>query len=66
MSKILDPVGNVIGYELRPLYFSAAYDSDDVLDVDYRIKGDKVIVKIQINPFLQKRFFDKDSFDKSD
>lgn len=67
MSKIFDPNGNVIGYELRPLYFTVAYGSDDVLDVDYRIKGDKVIVKIQISPFLQqKRFFNKDSFDKSD
>ncbi|MCX7794282.1 MAG: hypothetical protein N2257_07780 [Thermodesulfovibrionales bacterium] len=63
LSKIFDNEGNLIGYELRPLYFSSAFMTDDVLDVDYRIKGDKVVVRIEVNPFLmKKRFLERHRF----
>jgi hypothetical protein len=38
LSKILDDKGNVIGYEIRPLYYPIAYGASDVLDVHYWMK----------------------------
>ncbi|MGB9715716.1 MAG: hypothetical protein ACPL1G_04830 [Thermodesulfovibrionales bacterium] len=49
-SKILDENGNVIGYEMRPLYRPFVYGRDDLLEIYYRIKGNKVIIEIRLTP----------------
>jgi hypothetical protein len=54
LSRILDEKGNVIGYELRPLYRSFVYGRDDLLEIYYRIKGDKVIIEINLTPDIFK------------
>lgn len=66
LSSILDPAGNVIGYELRPLYQMFEFGDPDVLSVYYGIKDSTVIVHIWLKqelehkePFLFKRKFDK-------
>jgi hypothetical protein len=47
MKKVLDEKGSIIGYELRPLYNSLRYGSQDILDVSYRIADNKVIVTVE-------------------
>lgn len=48
-SKILDENGNIIGFELRPLYHPFSYSLDDVIDVYYWLKKDgKVKVTIKL------------------
>jgi hypothetical protein len=54
LSKILDEKGNVIGYELRPLYRPFVYGRDDLLEIYYRIKGSKVIIEIRLTPDIFK------------
>ena len=61
LSKILAG-GHIIGFELRPLYRSFAYGISDVLDVDYRLEGNKVIVKVKLLPEIERRLFDGDMF----
>jgi hypothetical protein len=55
LHSILDETGMVIGYELRPLYLPLVYGVSDVLDVDYRINGEKVIVTIKVKPFIEQQ-----------
>ncbi len=58
LSRIIDDKGNTIGYEVRPLYLPITFGVADVLDVDYRIKDDKVIVKIRLIPSVEKMLSD--------
>jgi hypothetical protein len=57
LSKILDDKGNIIGYEVRPLYRPFVYGRDDLLEVHYRIKDGKVIVYISLVPEVFNNFF---------
>jgi len=57
---IRDEKGEIIGYELRPLYLSITFGTDDVLDVDYLLKEDRVLVFVKLKPALEKR---KNDFD---
>jgi hypothetical protein len=54
LSRILDEKGNVIGYELRPLYYPFVYGRDDLLEIYYRIKDSKVIIEIRLVPDIFK------------
>ncbi|NWF52637.1 MAG: hypothetical protein HXY47_06090 [Nitrospirae bacterium] len=49
-SKIIDENGNVIGYEIRPLYRPFVYGRDDLIEIYYRTKGKKVIIEIRLTP----------------
>lgn len=49
-----------IGYELRPLYDPLPYGQSDVLDIDYRLRDHKVIVKIRLLPQIEQMLFDGD------
>ena len=57
LSRILDDKGNIIGYEVRPLYRPFVYGRDDLLEVYYRIKDGKVIVYIRLVPEIFNKFF---------
>jgi len=57
LSKILDEKGNVIGYEVRPLYRPFVFGRSDLLDVYYRIKDGKVIAYIKLRPDVSGMFF---------
>ena len=47
LSKIVDANGNTIGYEVRPLYNPSTFGTPDILDVDYKMTDDKVIVYVR-------------------
>jgi hypothetical protein len=54
-SRILDPKGNIIGYELRPLYNNFVYGRSDVMDVYYWLKeGGKIKVTIRLDPEIER------------
>ena len=55
LRSVMDETGTVIGHELRPLYLPFVYGTSDVLDIDYRIRGEKVIVTIRLKPFLEQQ-----------
>jgi hypothetical protein len=57
LSRILDEKGNIIGYEVRPLYRPFVYGRDDLLEVYYRIKDGKVIAYIRLVPDVFNNFF---------
>jgi hypothetical protein len=48
------PDGHIIGYEVRPFYQPFPYGIDDVLETDYWLKGDKVIIKIRLLPSVER------------
>ena len=65
LSSILDPAGNIIGYELRPLYIMFEFGDPDVLSVYYEITDTTVTVHIWLKqdiehdePFLFRRMRD--------
>jgi len=60
LSRIIDEKGNMIGYELKPLYYPFVYGSDDVLEIYYRIKDGKVIVHIRLMLDVFNSFFSRD------
>ena len=57
LSRILDEKGNIIGYELRPLYRPFVYGRDDLLEVYYRVKDGKVIAFIRLIPEVFNTLF---------
>jgi len=54
LSRIIDPKGKTIGYEVRPLYMPFVFGRSDVLEVDYSLKGDKVKATIRIIPSVER------------
>lgn len=54
MSSILFPDGQVIGYEIRPLYSPFRYGVSDVLYTNYRVSGNRIIVTIRLIPSIEK------------
>ena len=59
MRAILDEQGSVIGFEIRPLYHPLAFGTDDVLDVDYTLKGEKVVATIRVKQSVQEQRNDR-------
>jgi hypothetical protein len=53
LKSIIAPNGDILGYEVRPLYYSFAYGAEDILYTDYRVKGDTVVIKIWLNPSIE-------------
>lgn len=53
VNRILAPDGETIGYEVRPLYQPYRYGFDDVLDVDYRLKDNKVVITIKLRASIE-------------
>lgn len=58
--SIRDEKGEIVGYELRPLYLPVTFGTSDVLDVDYWLKEDRILVFIKLKPSLEKRKYDFD------
>ncbi len=55
LSRIVDKEGNVIGYEVRPLYQPISFGISDVLDVNYWLKEKgRVKVTIRLIPSIEK------------
>lgn len=54
LHRILNPGGAGIGYELKPLYSVATFGRDDILDVRYSIKDRKIVVRIELDPEIER------------
>ena len=55
LSKILDRKGNIIGFELRPLYRPIVFGVSDILDVNYWSKEDgRIKVTIKLIPSVER------------
>lgn len=52
--SIIAPTGDIIGYEIRPLYHTFAFGLDDVLNVYYRLKDNTVIISIALDPQVER------------
>jgi hypothetical protein len=48
LSSIVEDKAGNIGYEVRPLYYPFTYGTDDLLDISYGEKGNKVVVNIRL------------------
>ncbi len=60
LRSILDPAGNAIGYELRPLYSPLDFRRDDVLTITYSLKdNNRVVVFIQLDRDIERRLNDE-------
>lgn len=56
--EIRGPGGEMIGYELRPLYQPFVHGMEDVLDTSYRQRGDNTIAAdIRVSPIMEMRDF---------
>ncbi len=53
LARILGPGGEVLGYELRPLYFPLDFGVTDVLDVTYWLTDRKVVVRVHLIPSVE-------------
>jgi hypothetical protein len=55
ISCIIDDKGNILGYEFRPLYFPLTFGVEDIIDANYRMKANKIIVSVRLNPSVEKK-----------
>ena len=55
ISGIVDERGNILGYELRPLFFPISFGAEDVIDVNYKMEANKVVASISLNPSIEKK-----------
>ena len=55
LHRVLSPAGAGIGFELRPLYSVGTFGRDDILDVRYSIKDRKIVVRIELDPSIEKQ-----------
>ena len=55
--EILSVSGDLLGYELRPLYVKHIYGTEDILDISYLQSGRKVKVTIGLQEGLIFRIF---------
>ncbi|UCD35017.1 MAG: hypothetical protein JSU90_12110 [Nitrospiraceae bacterium] len=62
LKKIIDPEGNVIGYEIRPLFHTRKFGAADILDVNYRLSGKEVMVSVNIKKSIEDRIFTRGSY----
>jgi len=61
LSRIVDPAGAAIGYEVRPLYSRLEFGYSDILDIYYLIQGYKVVVRVDLIREVKTRFYDDNS-----
>jgi len=54
MSSVLAPDGSILGFEVRPLHIPLTYGIEDVLQTNYYIKGEKVLIAIKLVPEIAK------------
>lgn len=50
---IIDEKGSILGYELRPIYLPLAFGIDDIMDIDYRMRGNRIVVIVRLKPVIQ-------------
>jgi hypothetical protein len=57
-SKILAPSGEIIGYEIRPLYMLTTFGKEDVMYVDYLLKEhNRIEVHIHLDHDVEKKLY---------
>jgi len=54
ITSIVNDKSQILGYEVKPLYLPYNYGTDDVLDIWYTEKGNKVVVTVRLKPFIEK------------
>lgn len=54
MSRVLDPQGSVIAYEVRALYTPVTYGVADVIDVDYVLRNDTVVMFVKAKRMVER------------
>ncbi len=54
LSMLMDSSGQIIGYELRPLYSAVRFGTRDVFYVQYREKAERVVVYIRLDPEVER------------
>ena len=54
LRMIIGPDSRIVGYELRPLYMPYVYGVQDVLDTNYVLRGDKVVITIRLVPSVER------------
>lgn len=55
LTRISDARGTLLGYEVRPLFFRLTYGKPDVLDVNYRLKGNTIYMHIRLIDEVDRR-----------
>jgi hypothetical protein len=53
LREIMAPEGGVIGYEVRPLYSPLRYGALDVMNINYYLRGDSVVIYIRLDPRVE-------------
>ena len=54
LSGVIAPNGEILGYEVRPLYDPFTFGFSDVLYTYYWMKGDKVVITIKLDPSMER------------
>ena len=55
IAAIADEYDRVIGYEIRPLYLQTTFGSEDILDISYRQKDNRVDIYIKLDSNIEQK-----------
>jgi hypothetical protein len=55
LHRVLSPAGAGIGFELRPLYSVGTFGRDDILNIRYSIRDRKIVVRVDLDPAIEKQ-----------
>jgi hypothetical protein len=58
LRQISGPGGEIMGYEMLPVYYSFTYGAGETLLTDYRLKDDKVVVRLRLAPWVENMLSD--------
>ncbi|MBZ0155082.1 MAG: hypothetical protein K8I29_02570 [Alphaproteobacteria bacterium] len=61
LSRIPGPGGQILGYEISPRYYPFETGYPDVLEISYHLQDNRVIVRIQLKPEVERRLTDEES-----
>ena len=61
VNAVLGPEGQVLGYEVRPLYSPVRFGIRDVLNIEYRLSGNKVTVYVRLDPDVEAMINDQNN-----
>jgi len=59
-TKLVAENGKVIVYEVRPFYDPLTFGVEDVLDIDYSLRDDKVRIYVRLKPEVYRQLFSGD------
>ncbi len=55
IAVIRDDYERIAGYEIRPLYMQTVYGSEDILEINYRQRDNRIDIHVRLDPGIEQK-----------